>query len=494
LLLLALDCWLSSKKVNLTLNAILNAEGRKMETTPSVEDKKINKTVILLIATLATFLTPFMGTSLIVALPTISNELAVNAILLSWISTAYILTSAMFAVPLGKIADIYGMKKIFTYGIIILTISTFLAAISPSAEFLIITRTIQGLASAMIFVTSLAIITSVFPPKKRGKAIGINITAGYIGLVMGPALGGFLTQYLGWRSIFYFIIPLCLLVIALVFWKMKGLEWGECKGEKLDYWGTLLYILMLALILIGFSSITGMLGILMVILGIIGFISFVIWELRVENPVLELKLFFENRRFAFSNLAMLIIYMGTFAVSFLLSLYLQFIKGFDPEVAGLILVVQTIFMVIMSPFAGRLSDKFDPGKLASLGMVITTIGLLIFALITEETSLYVLILGLAIVGVGIGIFSAPNMNAIMGSVERKYFGVASATVSTMRLLGQTFGMGMILIIFAVYIGAVQFNPQNYPELLTSIQVTFLISVILSIIAIFASLARSKKIN
>jgi len=462
--------------------------GPKMEQEPNTPAQEMNKTVVLLIATLATFLTPFMGTSLIIALPSIGNELAVNAILLSWITTAYFLTSAMFAVPFGRIADIYGMKRIFTYGIIILTISTFLAAISPSAEFLVVTRAFQGVASAMIFVTALAIITSVYPPQERGKAIGINITAGYTGLVLGPVLGGFLTQYLGWRSIFYFIVPLCILVLVLVWWKMTG-EWAESRDEKLDHWGTILYIIMLSLVLIGFSTITGTFGIVMVILGIVGFIGFVIWELRVEHPVLEVKLFFENRRFAYSNLATLITYIATFVVSFLLSLYLQYIKGLDPEVTGLFVVVQTFFMVVISPFAGKLSDKFDPGRLASLGMAIISMGLLIMAFLTEKTSLYVIIAGLAVIGIGIGIFSAPNTHAIMGSVERKYFGVASATLSTMRLLGQTFGMGLILIVFAVYIGAVQFTPQNYPALLTSIQVTFIISVLLSVVAIFASLAR-----
>lgn len=461
-----------------------------MEPQMPDKDTPVNKTVILLIATLATFLTPFLGTSLIVALPTIANDLAVNAILLSWISTAYVLTSAMFAVPLGKIADIYGMKKIFTYGIVILAISSFLAALSPSSEFLIGMRAVQGFASAMIFVSALAIITSVFPPQERGKAIGINITAGYAGLVLGPVLGGLLTQYMGWRSVFYFVVPLSLLVIVLVFWKMKG-EWGECKGEKLDKWGSSLYILTLALILIGFSSITHIFGILMVILGIIGLISFILLEMRIENPVLEVKLFFENRKFAFSNLATFISYISTFATSFLLSLYLQYIKGLTPEVTGLILVVQTVFMMALSPVAGRLSDKFDPGKLASLGMTIIACGLLIFAFINQDTSLYMIILGLAIVGIGIGIFSAPNMNTIMGSVERRYYGVSAAIVSTMRLLGQTFGNGMILIIFAVYIGAVQFTPTNYPQLITSIQVIFTISVILSVIAVFASLARNK---
>lgn len=463
---------------------------KKMEEIVS-EDNKINKMAILFIATLASFFTPFMGTSINIALPTIAHELAVNAILLSWITTAFFLTSAMFAVPFGRIADVYGMKKIFTYGIVILTISSFLAAISPSAELLIISRVIQGIGSAMIFVTGIAIITSVFPPRERGKAIGVNISAVYVGLVMGPVLGGFLTEYMGWRSIFYLIIPLGLILIGLIFWKMKGYEWAESKDEKMDHWGSLLYIVMLALILIGFSNITEMFGMLMVVLGILGFTCFVIWELRVEHPVLEIRLFIENRKFAFSNLATLISYMGLFSVGFLLSLYLQFIKGFEPNVAGIILVVQTFFMVVISPVAGRLSDKFDSGKLASIGMAMITIGLFNFALITDETSIYNIILSLAILGIGVGIFSAPNTHAIMGSVERKYFGVASATVSTMRLLGQTFGMGMILIIFAVYIGAVQFTPENYPELLTSIQVAFFISVILSVIAIFASLARNK---
>lgn len=227
----------------------------------------------------------------------------------------------------------------------------------------------------------------------------------------------------------------------------------------------------------------------MLVLGLGALVGFVIWELRVDNPVLDLSLFFKNRRFAFSNLAALISYMGLSTVSFLLSLYLQYIKGLDPNITGLILVVQTVFMVLISPFSGRLSDRFDPGKLASLGMGLITLGLLIFAFLNDQTSLYIIMVGLAILGIGVGIFSAPNMNSIMGSVERKYFGVASATVSTMRLLGQTFGMGLILIVFAVYIGAVQFTPQNYPELLTSIQVTYLIAVVLSVVAIFASLAR-----
>jgi len=455
------------------------------------EANKRNKISLLLIATLASFLTPFIGTSLNIALPTIANELSVNAILLSWITTSFFLTSAMFAVPLGRIADIYGMKKVFTWGIVILTIACFLSAIAPTIELLIISRVIQGIGSAMIFVTGLAIIISVFPSSERGKAIGINVTAVYLGLVTGPVLGGFLTQYFGWRSIFYLILILGLMLISLVIWKMRKIEWRETKEEKIDYIGSLLYMLMLALILIGFSNITGTFGKLMVILGILGVISFVIWELSVENPVLDIKIFSKNRIFVLSNFAIIVSYMGIFSVGFLLSLYLQFIKGYNPNITGLILVVQTIFMVLISPMAGRFSDKFDSGKLALAGIGLITIGLLLFAFLTSETSMYVIIVGLAILGIGIGIFSAPNTHLIMSSVEKKYFGLASASASTMRLLGQTFGMGLTLIIFEVYLGKVQFNPQNYQQLLTSTRMAFLISAILCVTAIFASITRNK---
>lgn len=282
-----------------------------------------NKRTVLLVATIASFLTPFMASSINVALPVIANELVVNAILLSWITTSFLLTSAMFAVPFGRIADIYGMKRIFILGIIIFTIATFLAALSYSVEFLIFSRVLQGVGSAMIFVTGLALIISVYPPREMGGAIGINVTAVFLGLVMGPVLGGLLTQYLGWRSIFYLTVPLGILVTLLVIVKLKGIEYAGCRGEKLDLTGSLLYAVSLLLILVGFSEITGFIGKIMLILGIISLMGFVIFELRVEHPVLEMRLFIENRKFAFSNLAALISFTGTFAVVFLLSLYLQ---------------------------------------------------------------------------------------------------------------------------------------------------------------------------
>jgi EmrB/QacA subfamily drug resistance transporter len=395
----------------------------------------------------------------------------------------------MFAVPFGRISDIYGMKKIFNYGIIIFTLSSFMSAIAPSAEILIISRIIQGIGGAMIFVTGLAIITSVYPPQERGKAIGINIATVYIALSLGPVLGGIMTQYLGWRSLFWAMIPLGILILGLTYWKLKD-EWAECKGEKFDIKGSVFYSIVLVMVMYGFSILPNIIGIILVIAGIIGFIGFLIYELRIESPVLNVGLF-KNKTFAFSNLAALINYSATFAVTFLLSLYLQYIKALDPLSAGLILVAQPIMMAIFAPIAGRLSDKFVPQKLAGLGMSLSTIGLFIFAFINEETSIAFITFGLLIIGTGFGFFSSPNTNAIMGSVERRFYGVASAMVSTMRLLGQTFSMGLALMVFAIFIGNVQITPLEYPALLNSIHTVFLICTVLCFIGIFAALIRKK---
>jgi EmrB/QacA subfamily drug resistance transporter len=381
------------------------------------------------------------------------------------------------------------MKKIFTYGVIIFTLASFLSAVAPSAESLIIFRIFQGIGGAMIFVTGLAIITSVYPPQERGKAIGINIATVYIALSLGPVLGGVMTQYLGWRSLFYAMIPLGILILVLTYWKLKD-EWAECKGEKFDIKGSVFYSVVLVMVMYGFSTLPHITGIILVIGGIIGFIGFLMYELRLESPVLNVKLF-KNRTFAFSNLAALINYSATFAVTFLLSLYLQYIKALDPLSAGLILVAQPVMMAIFAPIAGRLSDKFVPQKLAALGMALSTVGLFIFAFINEETSIAFITVGLLIIGTGFGFFSSPNTNAIMGSVERKFYGVASAMVSTMRLLGQTFSMGLALLVFALFIGNIQITPLQYPALLSSIHTVFLICTVLCFIGIFAALIRTK---
>ena len=413
-----------------------------------------------------------------------------NAILLGWVSTTYLLAAVMFLVPIGRIADIYGRKKIFTYGMLTYTIASFLSATSTSAAMLISFRVLQGIGGAMIFSTSVAILTSVFPPEDRGRVLGINVAAVYTGLSLGPFAGGMLTQYLGWRAIFWANVPLGLMVIALIYWKLKG-EWAEARGEKFDVAGSIMYSLTLLAIMYGFTMLPDTTGIVLILVGAAGFVGFIRWEAKVESPVLDISLFRNNTVFALSNVAALINYSATFAIGFLLSLYLQYIKGLSPQNAGLVLVAAPVMQAVFSPLAGRLSDKIEPRIVASAGMGLTVIGLIFFTFLGETTSLWFIIAGLMILGLGFALFSSPNTNAVMSAVDRKCYGVASATLSTMRQIGMTFNMGMVMLIFGIYMGHVQITPEYYPAFIKSVDVAFIISAILCFGGIFASLARGR---
>ncbi len=448
------------------------------------------KNSALLVAAMASFLTPFMGSSVNIALPSIGREFAMDAVLLSWVATSYLLAAAMFLVPFGRMADIHGRKRIFTYGMLVYTASSFLSAVATSGIVLISFRVLNGIGSAMIFGTGVAILTSVFPPRERGKALGINVASVYLGLSLGPFLGGFLTQYLGWRSIFLINVPLGLLIIAVVLWKLKG-EWAEAEGEKFDFTGSIIYSLTLVAIMYGISLLPSVQGALLVLIGILSLSAFVKWEMKVESPVFNINILRDNKVFALSNLAALINYSATFAVGFLISLYLQYVRGFSPQDAGLILVSQPIVMALFSPSAGRLSDRVEPRIVASAGMALTTMGLFLFTFLNENTPLGSILTSLVLLGFGFALFSSPNTNAVMGSVEKRYYGVASATLGTMRLTGQVFSMGIAMMIFAIYIGRVQITPEYYPLFLKSMKSAFAIFAVLCFGGIFASLARGR---
>lgn len=340
----------------------------------------------------------------------------------------------------------------------------------------------------MIFGISIAILTSVFPIGERGKALGINAASVYLGLSLGPFLGGLLTQHLGWRSIFFMNAFLGIIIIFLVFRNLKG-EWAEAKGEKFDLLGSVICGFSLIAIMYGFSIIYNISGILLVLSGIFGIGIFVFWEMRSDYPVLNMNLFRNNIVFAFSNLAALINYSATSAVGFLLSLYLQYIKGFSPQYTGLILVTQPVIQVIFSPFAGKLSDRIESRIIASIGMTLTVIGLSLLIPLTEKTTIEYIIFSLFILGLGFAFFSSPNTNAVMSSVEKRYYGVASATLGTMRLTGQMLSMGVAMLIITIHLGKVQITPEYHLQYLTSIKTILIIFVVLCTGGIFASVSR-----
>ena len=455
------------------------------------ENKNIvSKGAALFVTTLSSFLTTFMASSINIALPTIGKEFSIDAVMLGWIATIYILTAAVFLVPFGKLADIYGRKKIYTFGIIVYTISASICAFAPNEIILITARGLQGLGGAMIFGTAVAILTSVFPANERGKVLGYNLASTYLGLSLGPFFGGILTHQLGWRSVFVTSIILSLILIPIIFWKLKG-EWAEAKGEKFDLRGSVVYMLGLICIMYGFSILPSLTGAIMLGMGILIIVFFINLEQKTKDPVLNLSHFKRNTVFIFSNLAAFINYSATFAVGYLLSLYLQYIKGLSPQDAGIIMVAQPITMAIFSPVAGRLSDKIEPQIVASIGMVLTVLGLIPFIFLSNDTSTIYIFTTLLVLGIGFALFSSPNTNAIMSSVDRKYYGVASASLGTMRLTGQTISMGIATMIFGLQLGKVKITPEYYPQFMQSIHALFIIFTILCSIGVFASLARGK---
>jgi len=431
-----------------------------------------------------------MGSSINIALPSIGRELQMDAIMLGWVATSYILASVIFLLPSGRLADIYGRKRILTYGIFIYTISSLLLSFTPSATVLIALRAVQGIGGAMIFATGVALVTSVFPPEERGKALGITVAVAYLGLTLGPVLGGPLTQHFGWRSIFLATVPLGATAIALTLGKVKG-DWAEAKGEKFDRIGSAIYGLALTGIIYGFSLLPEMLGIWLIIAGASGILAFVKRQMKLEHPLLDINLFRKNRGFAFSNLAVLLNYSAAFAVGFLLSLYLQYIKGLSPQNAGLILVAMPAVQAIFSPLAGRLSDRIEPRILASVGMGLTAAGLSLFIFLSEKTSFGFIIGSLIVLGFGFALFTSPNTNAIMSSVKQRFYGVASATMATMRQIGMSFSMGITMLLFALYIGRVEITPEYYSSFLISVRTAFIIFTALCTAGIFASLVRGK---
>ena len=454
------------------------------------QEPSYNKNVLLFLVMLTSFVNPFLGAAVNIALPKIALSFNMDAITMSWVSMTFLLSSAVFLVPMGKIADIVGRKRIFILGNIIITVGSIVCALSTSTSILLFARLIQGIGAAMVFGTGMALITSAFPPHKRGRAIGIIVSSVYLGLSIAPLLGGILTQYLGWRSIFYITVPIGIFIIITTKITLK-VEWAEAKAEKFDYAGSAIYMIFMSMLMVGFTKLPDPLAILFTFIGFLGMIWFVKVELRTQFPILNIQLFKSNKVFAYSNIAALINYAATFAITFLLSLYLQYVKGFTPRDAGMLLVTQPLVMTVFASFSGRMSDRYNARILSSIGMAIIVIGLFLLSFISCSTSNSYLIISLIILGMGFGLFSSPNTNSIMSSVEKKYLGIASATVSTMRLTGQMISMGIATLIMHLFIGESNITTSNQLEFVHSIQYAFILFAFLCALGVFASLARDK---
>jgi MFS family permease len=311
------------------------------------------------------------------------------------------------------------------------------------------------------------------------------VAAVYIGLSVGPFAGGFLTQYFGWRSIFLIMLPFGLFSLLLTLHYLQG-EWQGEADQKLDVGACFLYASAIFSLVYGATRLPSTLGIFLLLSGFLLLCVFIRHQLSARFPVFDVQLFVGNKTFAYSSLAALLNYSATFAVTFLLSLYLQYLKGMSPQTAGSVLMAQPIMMAILSPIAGKLSDRIEPRLLATAGMIITVIGVTLFSMLQPDTETYLIVANLILLGTGFALFSSPNMSVIMGAVEKKHYGLASGTVATMRLLGQMFSMAMATIVLTIIIGRQAITPGNYDLFLRSIHTVFLISAILCLSGVYFS--------
>ena len=316
------------------------------------------------------------------------------------------------------------------------------------------------------------------------------MSAVYVGSSIAPMIGGLLTDSVGWRSIFFINAFTSTVLAIIIVWKLRQ-EWSELVREKFDVKGSIIYMVSVSMLMIGFSKLPDFYAIFLTFSGLFGLYLFVKVEQKTTFPVLDMKLFSKNRVFAFSNLSALINYAATFALSFMLSLYLQYVKGMEAREAGLVLIAQPVMMVVMASFSGRLSDRKDARVIAAIGMGLSAIGLLTLSFISLDTSILYLIIGLIILGTGFGLFSSPNTNVIMSSVDKKVYGTASATLATMRNTGMMVSMAIASLTIHTTLGNAAIDQHNIAQFVLSTKIVFIIFTVLCFIGVFTSLSRNK---
>ncbi len=454
-------------------------------------DNTRSRSAILFSVCIAHFLMPFMMSAVGVALPTMGREFSATAMQLGLVETTYVLSASIFLLAMGRFGDIHGRRKIFQIGLLAFAGAGGLISQAWSIEVVIILRFLQGMGGSMVMATTMAMVVSAFPPSERGKALGIAIASVYAGISCGPFVGGHLVALLGWRSIFYLVLPLGLITWLVTKYKISE-EWAEAKGEPFDWKGVALYAPSVLLLVSGVSNlIRGWWAWGLVFLANVAIFLFLRFESRAPYPLLNIKLLRENRVFALSNLAALFNYAATFGVTFFLSLYLQYVKGMGPEQAGTVLIIQPIVQTLFSPFCGRLSDRVPASLVATGGMAFCVLGLAVASGLTADSSLTVVFLLLVFLGLGFALFSSPNVSMIMGSVEPRYLGVASGLNASMRTLGMMTSMMIITLVFSYLMHGQPVTLDTQPEFIASMRLALLIFCGLCVIGIGCSLGRVK---
>ncbi|WP_395341732.1 MFS transporter [Ningiella sp. W23] len=445
-----------------------------------------------LIAVCAGYLIAPMGmASVNVAIPALADDLQASAAKVAWLPTLYILANVALLLPFGKLADNYGRKRIYAMGLALNALAAGMCAVASNIDWILLWRFVQGASGAMIFGTGIAIITSVAPSHKRGSALGIVAACVYIGLTLAPAVGGWLTEFLGWRAVFYFQIPFVFALLVFIKLKLPA-EYKNDEHSRFDYLGACIFVMFACSLVYGLSKLPSILGVMLLLTSFVCLTVFVLHQSRDKHPLIRVQMFKESRVFSLSLSTSFLMYASNFAIIFLLSLFLQYIQGLSPAKAGQILLLQALCMAVMAPIAGRLSDRFEARIIASLGCALVAFGFVLLNQIDTQTKLSFIGVALCALGLGFGLFSTPNNSAIMGAVSEAEVGVASASMNLSRTIGNLVGMSLVNLMMQILIGENTFGPEQNPALMLTISIALKVSLSFVLLACILSALRGKE--
>ena len=450
-----------------------------------------SETYVIFVAFITSFFAVFLSVGIVLGVPAIASEFGMNNVIQNWITTLTALVIAVFTLPAGQLSGKYGVKKSLILGVSIFLIGSIGACLSFSTVPFLVFRVLQGIGIAFSNVSAIAMVVKAVKPQNRGKALGFTVTGVYLAGSLSPVFSGFLVYNFGWRAMFYFVIPFLVLCVILMILKISD-EWITYEDSKIDTIGYILYGIGIILFIYGFTNLMNGFGAISVILGLILLVIFGYFELKIESPAFNMNLF-RNMKFTSSNVAALCSYLAIASITTILNYHFQYVRGWDAQMSGMMLIVTPIIMAIMAPNSGKLSDKMHPQKLAAFGMSIATVALLILIFLDANTPLYLIVIAMILQGVGMGLFTTPNTNAIMSSVPPNETPNASAAQSAMRTIGQTMSLGILTLVFAWIMGSLKLSSEYASMIVQSSQLVCLICTIICIVAIFASLVglRSK---
>ncbi len=435
---------------------------------------------VLVAVCLGAFVAPLGMASVNVALPAMARELNASAVLVSWVPTIVLISNIIFMLPAGKLADNVGRKRVFLWGIALNSSASALAFFAQSIEMVLVVRFFQGMGAAMMFATSMALLISVFPPEKRGLPLGLNAACVYFGLTLAPALGGWVTDAFGWRFVFLMPLPIVALAVSMIAWRVPGDWFGE-RQSRFDWVGAVTFGVWAIALVIGLTGLPGLWQSAVLAFSFVLLVQFIRRQARREQPLIRVQMFRESRLFSFSLITALFMYASSYPLGFLLSLYLQYVRGYGAAEAGQVLLVQALTMACVAPLAGRLSDYLPARWLASAGCFCTLCGYGLLSTLGVSTAPGFIILALFLVGLGFGCFSSPNNHVVMQSAHSTEVGVAAATLNLARVVGNLVGMSLVNLFVYWNLGSQPLNETISSTLTEPLLRTFSQAMVLALV-------------